>query len=117
MSTSRKSTLSFVTLAAPKENAQGAKLLQLRLGRLGIDYLDVSLRLRMRYTDDLTTFTLRPHPHTRCTGVSKFTQGSDKEQIPCASYLGLTKIPHSASPRIKRAVVLATAIKKQGGWS
>jgi hypothetical protein len=50
MSTSRKSTLSFVTLAAPKENAQGAKLLQLRLGRLGIDYLDVSLRLRMRYT-------------------------------------------------------------------
>jgi hypothetical protein len=57
MSTSRKSTLSFVTLAAPKENAQGAKLLQLRLGRLGIDYLDVSLRLRMRYTDGLTAFT------------------------------------------------------------
>ena len=82
MSTSRKSTLSFVTLAAPKENAQGAKLLQLRLGRLGIDYLDVSLRLRMRYTDDLTTFTLQPHPRTRCTGVSKFTQGSDKRTNP-----------------------------------
>lgn len=74
MSTSRKSTLSFRHFGSPKRKRPRSELLQLRLGRLGIDYLDVSLRLRMRYTDGLTAFTLRPHPHTRCTGVSKFTQ-------------------------------------------
>ena len=57
MSTSRKSTLSFVTLAAQKEKRPRSELIQLRLGRLGIDYLDVSLRFRMRYTDGLTAFT------------------------------------------------------------